>query len=467
MSMLRKLVALGVSCCLTAGAMGQCESVVFTSSSGSVGSLGPVLAGSQCDDCAFENIAAPFPLRALGATSAVFSVNSNGVLALEATIDPEYSNGPLPSTLFGTALFPFWDDLITTGAGNGIFTGVSGVSPSRVFDVRWKGVVLGLNTTADFTIRFYENPTMGDFEFFYNSVNSTTVTVGAQLGPAGPVGQFANGIFTGNGRRLTPTCQTAPFTYQGRLLVNGTPANGPHNLAFTLMGSNGLILSGPIVFNAVNVENGTFTVNLAFPGAKISDAAALRINADGTNLTPDQPLTAAPFATRSQLADYANTAPWSGLTGVPANVGFAPWNANAQGIDYANSVGIGTNSPGAGVKLDVRGEVRFGAAGDQRPVSASSENLRIVRGFISAAGVINDGSGFTIVRTPAGFAAGDWTITYGPAFAGTAVVTATPLGSNPLIYINSLSASSVRLRIVNTLGNPIDAPFCFMAVGQR
>jgi pectin methylesterase-like acyl-CoA thioesterase len=114
------------------------------------------------------------------------------------------------------------------------------------------------------------------------------------------------------------------FTYQGKLSDGGAPANGEYDLQFTLYDalSSGSSVGGTVTLDDVSVTNGLFTVQLDF-GAVFNGAAlyleiGVRPGASTgayTALTPRQPLTAAPYAI------YAASAPWSGLTGVPA--GFA------------------------------------------------------------------------------------------------------------------------------------------------
>ena len=113
------------------------------------------------------------------------------------------------------------------------------------------------------------------------------------------------------------------FTYQGHLADGPTPASGRYDFAFALYddpdtGSQ----VGPTVAEVITVTGGLFAVELDF--GSVFDGTALwleiGVRPDGdadphTLLLPRQRLTAAPFAT------YASSAPWSGLSGVPA--GFA------------------------------------------------------------------------------------------------------------------------------------------------
>lgn len=92
------------------------------------------------------------------------------------------------------------------------------------------------------------------------------------------------------------------FTYQGRLNLNGSPANGSYDMEFILLDGayNPLIFSA---FDPVGVTNGLFTVMLdlgqAFDGSQRYLRIGVRPHGDTnyyTFLTPPQTFTAAPYA---------------------------------------------------------------------------------------------------------------------------------------------------------------------------
>ena len=193
------------------------------------------------------------------------------------------------------------------------------------------------------------------------------------------------------------------FTYQGRLSVNGAPANGDYDLQFTLRDAPtaGNAVGSPIAAAPVTVSNGLFTVSLDF-GAGVFNGTALWLDIGvRTNgsvaayalLTPRQSLTATPFAVQAQNATTAaslsgtlstsqipnldaakitsgtlNAAQIPGLdaskiaTGLlsdarlSANVPRLAGSNSFSGSNYfANSVGIGTTSPLA--SLDIQAGV--------------------------------------------------------------------------------------------------------------
>ncbi|TWT43895.1 hypothetical protein RAS1_02950 [Phycisphaerae bacterium RAS1] len=107
------------------------------------------------------------------------------------------------------------------------------------------------------------------------------------------------------------------WTYQGRLKDGGSPANGPHDLQFTLydVPAGGAIIAGPLCVDNVNVADGLFTVPLDFGAVFDGNERWLEIgvrndntigNCAGGSYTPlsqRQPLTAAPNALLALNAD--------------------------------------------------------------------------------------------------------------------------------------------------------------------
>jgi hypothetical protein len=115
----------------------------------------------------------------------------------------------------------------------------------------------------------------------------------------------ANSQIPAGASQAPAAAATRAFTYQGRLVTNGNPANGAYDFTFILYDASvGGSQSGPIVTrNDVPVSDGLFVVTLDFgdifngtqyyldisvrPGASIGSY---------TGLDPRQPLTAAPLA---------------------------------------------------------------------------------------------------------------------------------------------------------------------------
>lgn len=151
------------------------------------------------------------------------------------------------------------------------------------------------------------------------------------------------------------------FTYQGRLIDNGAPANGFYDIECRLYDavSGGNAMSAPLDSNDVNVANGLFTIPLDFGstynGLPIWNGTALWLdigirpgasNGAFTPLTPRQALTGAP------LALYA--------------LNDAHWHSTGTAISNSNTgfVGIGRSSPVTGSDVfAVKSPVSSGYAG--------------------------------------------------------------------------------------------------------
>lgn len=103
------------------------------------------------------------------------------------------------------------------------------------------------------------------------------------------------------------------FTYQGTLEDGGVPANGSYDLQFQLLDAANAPVGGALVADNVNVVKGVFTVQLdfgpsAFTGADRKLRIGVRPGPSGgafTTLNPPTPITPAPYAQVSDLAEVA------------------------------------------------------------------------------------------------------------------------------------------------------------------
>lgn len=145
--------------------------------------------------------------------------------------------------------------------------------------------------------------------------------------------------------------QGTAFTYQGRLNVNGGPANGLYDFNFTVYDAptNGNTVADKALLFGVGVTNGLFTVTLdygtnVFTGAGRWMEIVVRTNngSDITTLSPRQPMTPSPYAI------FAGGANAGGLTGLipPASIGPNSITGGqlAPGAAAAN---LGGSGPGA------------------------------------------------------------------------------------------------------------------------
>src|SRR5690349_5124403 len=99
--------------------------------------------------------------------------------------------------------------------------------------------------------------------------------------------------------------QGTAFTYQGRLVDSGGPANGIYDLRFTIYDAlaNGNAVAGPLTNSVTTFNNGLFTVTLdfgsgVFTGNPLWMEIGVRTNGGGGfgTLNPRQQLTATPYA---------------------------------------------------------------------------------------------------------------------------------------------------------------------------
>ena len=167
------------------------------------------------------------------------------------------------------------------------------------------------------------------------------------------------------------------FTYQGRLVENGTPATGPYDFELKLFDApaGGAQVGTTLLRGDVPVADGLFTVGLDFGGAAFAGSArwleiGVRPGADTgayTTLPGRQELTPAPNAL------FGATAPWSGVIGKPA--GFADDVDNDSGGDItAVATGAASGLTGGATAGAANLAVSFAGSGTASSVSRSDHN---------------------------------------------------------------------------------------------
>ncbi len=149
-----------------------------TQTSGVTLTPGTVDTGNHCDDCT-TNLTLPFPVTIYDETfTGTVRVNSNGTLQF-GTVNQAHDNTNLPNSGFGTTIFPLWDDLRTDGAGNGIFTSVTGAAPNRIFNIEWRATHFETGGAVNFEIQLFEGSSA--FNVIYgNSTGAFSGTIGVQ-----------------------------------------------------------------------------------------------------------------------------------------------------------------------------------------------------------------------------------------------------------------------------------------------
>jgi hypothetical protein len=185
--------------------------------------------GNNCNNCTTP-ITFPFPIRFYGTTYTSANVSSNGNLQF-AGANLSGANSELPAAGFNATIFAFFDNVVTDGAGDGIFTAVTGVAPNRVFTIEWRVSQSGVGTT-NFEIRFFEGS--ADFEVIYGATTGTFAgTIGVQGNATSLFTQFAGPTATipAAGTRLlfTPDC-CAPIAFNGAIGSNSTGYPGSSGL---------------------------------------------------------------------------------------------------------------------------------------------------------------------------------------------------------------------------------------------
>ncbi len=178
--------------------------------------------------------------------------------------------------------------------------------------------------------------------------------------------------------------QTNAFTYQGRLDMDGTPANGAYDLTFTLYNTNttGVAVAGPITNSLVAVTNGLFTTSLDFGSATFIQPnswleIAVRTNGASSfaTLTPRQQITPAPYAiTAGALA---------GVTALNVIVS----NENA-------TIGGGSNNQANALSTTIGGGARNQANGNYSTIGGGVLNVTGTNYATIAGGGANTASGW-------------------------------------------------------------------------
>ena len=157
--------------------------------------------GNHCDDC-MTPIMFPFPISFYGTSNTGANLNSNGDIQFANNSAVVGTLCPYPYPNLGPTIFLYQDDLRTDvglsgcvawANGCGIFTGISGTAPNRVFNIEWHAVRHNATAnTADVEIRFYEN-TPSFFDVFYNFVgdNGGNEGSGVQASATGPATTYS------------------------------------------------------------------------------------------------------------------------------------------------------------------------------------------------------------------------------------------------------------------------------------
>lgn len=306
-----------------------------------------------------------------------------------------------------------------------------------------------------------EPPTGGNLVGAMQSIANVAVTGGVFSVVLNANDEFGSQAFGGEARWLQvevctdSTCASTTVLGPRQPLTGAPYALGPWQM-------NGSVL---------HYDGGKVGIGTASP------AYALHIKTVGPAIILED------SASPSQQAGYL--AFWNGVSetgwmgyGSPGSPDMTFANARSGGdivlwatgermrVDSGGNVGIGTSTPVS--KLEVRGDVRMGTAGEFF-APGSVEKLRIVRGTVNPSGVIIEGSGFTATRT----ATGRYTVTFSTAFTtnNPPTVTLAGVGSVTVTILASLyspvTTTTMFVRTTNGAGTETDGTFHFIAMGPR
>jgi hypothetical protein len=171
-----------------------------------------LVTGSNCDDCS-NAVTIPFPFTFYGTSFTSVNAISNGNLQFTSAVTT-FTNTCLPAATLNNLIAPHWDDLLLTGATDGIYTSTSGAAPNRIFNIEWRGGYFSGGGLVDFEARLYE--TSGRIDFIYGTVDQTgsSATVGLQQGTGATFTQFecntAGTLSPGFGITYLPTTCASP-----------------------------------------------------------------------------------------------------------------------------------------------------------------------------------------------------------------------------------------------------------------
>jgi hypothetical protein len=177
------------------------------------------------------------------------------------------------------------------------------------------------------------------------------------------------------------SAQGTAFTYQGRLLENGGPANGTYSLRFVLHNapSGGAPVGTPLTNDSVAVTGGVFTTALDF-GAGTFDGTlrwieiGVRTNGSGSfvTLVPRQQITPAPYASHA-----ANAAGLMSFVSAPLDIkvnGQRALRLEANAAEAPNVIGGASRNradPGVvGATIGGGGAVNYGGGAFTNRVAA-------------------------------------------------------------------------------------------------
>lgn len=168
---------------------------VYGTSSGTL-DPGSVDTGDHCDDCVVT-MTLPFPVLLYGGSYNGAAAGANGTLQFSSQ-SQAFMNTCLPNVSLSDTLFPYWDDLRTDGAAGaaGIFTSVTGTSPTRTFNIEWRACLRVsaapcASVDTHFEVRLHESSPTFDFVYGQLAQGGSGATVGVQRSTGSSITEFS------------------------------------------------------------------------------------------------------------------------------------------------------------------------------------------------------------------------------------------------------------------------------------
>lgn len=231
------------------------------------------------DDCV-ASIALPFSYTFYNNTYAAAVVSSNGNLQFESA-NRDYGQNevcfPLPQ--FSFLIAPYFSDLTIGGAGEGVFTSVTGSAPNRVFNIEWRASALGQPAgSLSFELRLYEGQTR--FDIIYGNVpgNGFDATVGAQSGNGfGSGGAFTQYECRAGGLRNGLMLAASGVNATSNIIAGQVTDAAGNPLPGVL-----ITLSGSLSASALTDANGQYLLEGLSPGGNYTISATQ----DGSTFFP-------------------------------------------------------------------------------------------------------------------------------------------------------------------------------------
>lgn len=363
----------------------------------------------------------PFPITFKGVTHTKYSVNSNGLMRLGATVVSTTGTNVTREAASNPKLFAYWDNLATgTAATNGgVRTWSIGASPNRTFVIDW--LVNNANSTTGasnmhFQIRISENT--GTIEYVYGA-GTTAASNTASIGMATSATDFISVTALGSPATISY------FNFNDAI-TNAWPGNGVV-YRFT-----------PTTYPSTTTVPGTDFANLqnavgALNWAGVAPAGGTTINISGAHTeTVPSAITVAPVAPAGLLLRASGTAAnpivinGNGAT-LTAGTGNYNWDyvLGLAGVDYVtinnfqireNTVGNNTNLKRAEIGIALFKKQYSTSLGNDgcQFVSITNNNIELTRlpNAVRNTTITNGGNGTSEVYYSRGIFACRWNNTH-------------------------------------------------------